>query len=179
MNAVDLASLAGRIQTIAHARAVLGRSTELLREAYGHLGEIPEAEGLRDASRSMLDQVNAYAGQVYAAIGTADPDLQDEEISIYNASRAALALHQCNRALLQIEENAGATYWDFFGAVGEVLDTVDATVRALPGKITGSIGAGAAGAVTAFAAATWPYLLVAAAGVGAMIYFRPQLKVAL
>ena len=173
--ALDLASLASRIQTVAHARAVLGRVTELLREAYERLDAIPTAEGLRDASRDLLDTVNRYAGRIYDEIGTDDPELQTEEISAFNASRVALALHQSNKALQQIEENANTTYWDFVGAMAEVLDRVDTTIRTVPGKITGSLGAAASGALSAFFFATWPWLLAGGVAVGAAFYWRGRL----
>lgn len=186
--AASLAASASRITTVGAARAVLGEITAVLHQAYGKLDEIGRGFGnavlggssphhetsqgtlddanaeTRDAARARLDGVNNFAARIYDAIGTADPDLQAEEISAWNSSRVALCMVQTQDALDDVEAAIGSTLWDF----PQTMQDITAGIGETAGNAVQATGNAIAAGATAFVAGAWKTLAVA--GVVATLY---------
>ena len=177
--ALTIAKVAASVKTVGQARAVIGKSTEFLHDAYEKLDELPsgtiggflsgagDSDDVRKAARSLLDQANAYCGKVYAKLPD-DEGSQGNVIDPLTAGQVGLCLAQSQSALKSVEEAADTEYWDFFGALTEVLKTV--------GEVTGHIIAKTAAAVAGggfalFKAAWWVFLLIGLV-VGLLLYFR-------
>lgn len=187
MGTLSTAALAARVTTIGAARAVLGKCSLLLHEAYPYLdmvaggrgnsvlgavasagsavGVLPDLdaayEELRASTRSSLDIARAYVEGIYATIGTADPLLQDEEISAKNAARVGVAMMQTEEAIQDVEEAIKETYLDFGEVMSEVLAGAGATAAGAVSSVAASVAAGGA----AFLYGAWPVLL----GVGVLV----------
>lgn len=167
--ALAIAAVASRVNTIGQARAVLGTVSATLEQAYARLPEVTSVADLRDAARSRLDQVNNYAQRIYA-IWTDDPELQDQEISIVNASKVGVCVAQANDALRDVEELANEDFWNFT----ELLEESLANAGKLAGGAAQSVTNAISGGVSAFVAAAWPTILLVAAGAAAVYFLRDK-----
>lgn len=162
---VAIAKVAAQVQTIGQARAVLGETTRILREGYARLDEITSLADLRATARSYLDQVNAYAQRIYSTWND-DPDLQDEDISLVNITRVATCLEQARIAVREVEAIAETDYWDFVGALTEVLKRVTKEVVKLIPATTGFLAAMLAG--------LWPIIILGIIGLVAFAWARKK-----
>lgn len=161
-----MARLASKVQTVGQARAVLGKTAELLRDGYSKLDTLTNLGGLRDGYRDSLDIANAYAQGVYAIYSGATPDLYDEEISIQNAARVGLSLERARKILVEIEDAAEVQWWDIVAILQEALNAVQSAITWTAGTLAKTAAAVAAPIVSTF----WPWLLAIA--VGLFFYFR-------
>lgn len=168
--ALSIASVASQVSTIGQARGVLGTVSSTLQQAYSRIPDISSTAGLRDAASARLDVVNNFAQRVYA-IWNDDPELQDEEISVVNATKVGICMAQANDALKDIEEAADQDFWDFTQLLTDSLAAAGSIGGHAVQSVTNAIAAGGA----AFVTAAWPTLLIlGAAGVGVYL-FRKQL----
>ncbi len=166
-NAITIAQVAASVQTVGQARAVLGKISELLREAYAKLEDVTNIEGVRDAARSRIDVVNAYAGGIYAVMPS-DQASQDLPLDANQARRVGLAMAQAQDALKDTEEAAGLEVWDVSAILSETVASVGGTVGGGLSSVTNSIAAGGA----AFVSAAWPVVIVALVLVGGYAVYR-------
>lgn len=148
-----IAAIAIQVQTVGQARAVLGKATELLANGYARLGDLPG--DVAEAAQDLLDGSNAYAGGIYAMLPTADA-AQGQQLAAAMAGRVGAALETSRKALRQVEEDADADYWDFLGALQEVLQAVGG---AAGDAVQGVVNAAAAGA-GAFIKNSWGALIL-------------------
>jgi hypothetical protein len=183
-----IAAVAAQVQTIGQARAVLGETAKVLREAYGRLDEVHNvggsvgdllladwlrSGGLRDEFRSSLDIANAYAQGIYTIFAGATPDLYDEEISVQNARRVGAALERAREILRDIEDEAGREWWNFAELLTVALETVG---KALATGV-GAVARGAAAVTGAVWQGFWPYILVGGVVLLAYLFRRRILAV--
>jgi len=157
-----IAAVAAEVRTVGDARATLGKTAELLNDAYGRLPDITGADN-RDAARDLLDEANDYAQRVYADLPTED---LDAAIDASTALRVGGAFGTTRRALRRIEEAANTTYWDYAGALHETLTTAGTAAGDAVQSVTNAVAAGGA----AFIASAWPTLLLVGAAVAFYIW---------
>jgi hypothetical protein len=134
----QLAALTGQLATDADARSVLGKATELLAEGYSRLGDLPssvfDSADTQTAAQSLLDSVNAWVAKVYASI-------PDDDAALDSTTRAKVqsALEQSWNALQLVERLANETYWDFPGAMREVLQISGTYVGAATSAVASAV----------------------------------------
>ncbi len=165
----SIAVLAAKVQTIGQARAVLGKTSELLHDAYGKVGEVTTLAGLREEYIRQLDIVNAYAQGLYAIYAGADPDLFDEEISFQNAARIGLALERARKLLTDIEADANEEWWSITAILQAALESAGKAVATTLTTAANAVAAAAPSLVLGL----WP-LWVIAGIVIYILYFRKK-----
>jgi hypothetical protein len=161
-----IAAVAADVHTVGQARATLGRTSELLADAYTRLPDITGADN-RDAARELLDQANDYAQRVYGELPNADAD---QAIDATTALRVGGAFGTTRRALRRVEEAADQTYWDYAGALRDTLTMAGSAAGDAVQSVTNAVAAGGA----AFLASAWPTVLLIGAAV-ALYIFGPRL----
>lgn len=180
-NALTIASVAATVQTVGQGRAVLGKVAELLKQAYGLVDTIGGADhpltsntlGIlatsetRDAAKSRIDVVNAYAGGVFALL-PADDARQTDLLTTRQSGQIALCMRQAQDALKDIEEAAGVDYWDLSQIFS---DTVASVAGRVGGGLQAVTNAAAAGGAALFSSA-WPLALGAVVLLGGYLFFR-------
>ncbi len=169
-SALAIAATAAKISTIGELRAAMGAVTLTLSQAYARLPDIGFIAGERKAATDLLDTVNKSAHLLYAKYND-DADLQDEEISTWNAHLAGQVISQANDALKTVERAANEDLWNVADIVDDALATVGHKAGATVQGVTNAITAGA----SAFVSAAWPTVLLGIIVVGVYIYRRPIL----
>jgi hypothetical protein len=159
-SALDLAAAASKITNVVQIRAAMGAVTTTLAQGYAQLASITTTEGVQQAATDLLNTVNASATALYGKY-TDEADLQDEDISVWNAHLAAVVISEANDALTDVEQAANLNLWDIAAIVEQALTLVGAAVGSGLQSITNAVVAGA----SAFAWASWPTLLLVGAGV--------------
>ena len=181
--ALTIAKVAASVKTVGQARAVIGKSTELLHDGYDKLDALPsgtvggflagagDSDDVRAAAKSLLDQANAYCGKVYAKLSS-DDDAQTNVIDPLTAGQVGACLATSQSALKSVEEAAAVDYWDYFGALTEVLQTVGEAAGHVIAKTAAAV---ASGGFALFKAAWWVFLLLGLV-IGLLLYlrFRPR-----
>ena len=170
-NALSIAATAAKIQTIADIRAAMGAVTLTLSQAYARLDDISWIAGEKKAATDLIDTVNKSAQLLYAKYND-DPDLQDEDISAWNAHLAGQVIAQANDALTTVENAANENLWDISSIVDDALVTVGHKVGTTIQGVTNAIAGGA----SAFLSAAWPTVLLVAGGVILYVYRKPILN---
>lgn len=163
-SALALANAASKIQTVADVRAAMGAVTLTLSRAYALLPEITEVANLQQEAKSLLDKVNDTATKLYN-VYTADPDLQDEDISAWHAHVAGMVIADANDAFKLVEQATSITF-DIASIVNDALVVVGHTTGNAVESVTNALSAGA----TAFVWSAKKTLFLV--GVGALIYFN-------
>ncbi len=165
-SAFDIAATAAKITTIGQLRAAMGAVTLTLSQAYARLPDISRIAGEKDEAKFLLDTVNKSARLLYNKY-TDDPDLQDQEISTWNATLAGQVVSQANDALATVEQAANEKLWDISSIVNESLAKVGGAVGGTFETATNGIVAG----VAAFAHSARTTLIIIGV-VGAIYVFR-------
>ncbi len=179
--ALTIAKVSAQVKTVGQARAVIGKATELLSEGYDKLDDVPSNTVLgfitgadvdvRATSKSLLDEANAYCKKIYDA-QPQDDDSQSNTLDIKTARQVGACLATSQAALKSVEDAANTEYWDFFGALTDVLKTVGEAAGHVIAKTAAAVAAGG-GAL--FKAAWWVFLLLGLV-VALLLYlrFRPR-----
>ena len=170
LKAAQIAAVAAKVTTIGRARAALGKCTELLQAGYAKVNQASlwDEDELKDACKDRLDVVNAYAQGIYATIGTADPELQEEEISAIASSRVGLVIAQTDEALEDIDEAIAENNFDVVETLRLALSIAGETAGSAVQSVTNAVAAGGA----AFIWAAWPTLLLGAGAVAIYFWIR-------
>lgn len=177
--ALELATAAAQIDTVAQLRAAMGAVTQTLQQGYQELSifgpatSVPNlVEGTSAAAKSLLDTVNASAQALYN-IYTDEADLQDEEISTYHAHMAGVVISEANDALASVEQAIGSNFSNVAQAVSDALTAIGQIAGKIAGTTLQSATNAIAAGASAFVTAAWPTLVVVGVAVIAYVFRRP------
>lgn len=189
--ALTIAKVASQVKTVGQARAVIGKSTELLADGYTKLPDTPtgstdsflfkytplgffaddtgtaDSANVRKAAQDLLDQANAYCKKVYDALPSDDAS-QGNVVDVLTARQIGACLASSQSALKSVEEAAATEYWDYFAALSEVLKAVGEAA----GHIIAKTAAAVAGGLGAMIKAAWWVFLILGLVVGLLLYLR-------
>ncbi len=178
--ALDLANTAASIQTIGQLRAAMGAVTLTLSQAYARLNEIGISDpvltggrtlaGEREEARYLLDKVNQSAKLLYDKY-TDDPELQDQEISTWNAMLAGQIVSHANDALKAVESAADTKLWDISSIVNDAVAHVGGKIGGGLDVVTNGLAAG----VTAFVHSARNTIIIVALVGGIYLFRKPIL----
>jgi len=171
-----ISKLAAKVQNIGQARAVLGKTADLLREGYDKVAGVasifvPGTGALESGLRDSLDSVNALAMAEYKIFAGATPDLFDEEISFQNAAKIGLCMERARQVLTQIEDANDTEYWNIVEILEEALRAVGEAVVWTVQTIAKAAVAGTTPIISAF----WPWLLLIGAAVFLYYFYGAKL----
>jgi hypothetical protein len=163
-----IASIATQVQSVGQARATLGVVTQVLADGYARLPSLTTTADVQASAKSLLDQNNAYAQKIYAVFNTDDPAVQDEDISVYNATRIAACMEMARSNVRLIEDIAAQDIWNlaqlFKDAIAAAIAIAKTAANAAVQIIKVPLTFGAA-----MLQGLWPYILLA--GFGIVIFF--------
>jgi hypothetical protein len=184
MNAADgarLTAIVAKTSTVGAARALVGKTTEILATGYTQISSIPTTSvgsflfgsstdsgtDARDAATSLLNVVNSTAATVYAELPT-DDDSQSLPLTLKQRNDCGTVFREAYDALDFIEKQIADLSFDYFSALDEVLATIGAAI----GKGIQEAAKAAGSGVWAFIRACWPTLLFVGLIVGGFFYWR-------
>lgn len=166
-NALTIAGVAAKCESIGQARAALGKCADLLREGYEKLPDVTSIADVRQAASDLLDVVNAYAQGIYATL-PADDASQSQPVDFKTGQRVALALAQSQDGLKSVEDAASQDFWDIAAILTAAIEQAAKWLGSGVQKITNAAGRG----LWAFLAEAWPTVLIVAVGVAVFLWWR-------
>ncbi len=169
-SATDIASVVSKLTTNDQARDALGIMASMLREAYTQAEtSISSGQGLQAQAISYLNEVNAYAQEIYAGIPN-----DRAALGAANAARLGLVASQTNDALANISEAVGVSDWHVASALKKAVREVSSDV----GDIAATPFVGLTAALVAFLHSARTGLIIVGVA-GAVYIFRKPILAAL
>jgi hypothetical protein len=136
LGATPKARLQQLIQTVPAAQVALGKTAEILRQGYDLLPNIKTTAGLRDQTRSTLDQANNYAQRVYR-------ELPSGALDATSQAKVIEAVQEAQSALTLVEE-ATQVRLDLIAGIAEALGHTTSVLGRIVGAGAGGLGKGIA-----------------------------------